>query len=182
MCTMVRGGVLRNTPTARGERPESFRPGALRSHGGGTYCAFMTSRAAAQATTWTLFADGAARGNPGPAAAGFVLDDPAGAERLARGIALGTATNNVAEYKALVEGLSAALALGVEEIAVRMDSELVVRQMTGCYRVKNEGLKPLFKEAQALSSRFRSFAVEHVRREMNSRADAAANRALDGED
>ena len=128
---------------------------------------------------WTLFADGAARGNPGPAAAGFVLDDPAGKERVARGIALGVATNNVAEYKALVAGLAAALDLGVSELAVRMDSELVVRQMKGVYRVKNEGLKPLFQEARALSLRFRSFAIEHVRRELNSRADAAANRALD---
>ena len=126
-----------------------------------------------------MFADGAARGNPGPATAGFVLDDPTGCERVARGIALGVATNNVAEYRALVEGLTEALALGVSEIAVRMDSELVVRQMTGRYRVKNEGLKPLFREAQTLAGRFRSFAIEHVRREMNSRADAAANRALD---
>jgi ribonuclease HI len=140
----------------------------------------MAPGADESAETWTLFADGAARGNPGPAAAGFVLDDAAGRERAASGLALGTATNNVAEYRALVEGLKQALALGVQAIRVRMDSELVVRQMTGRYRVKHEGLKPLYREAQELSCRFRSFAIEHVRREQNARADAAANRALDG--
>src|SRR5689334_18117290 len=85
---------------------------------------------------WTLYADGAARGNPGPAAFGWVLDGPDGALREEGGERLGVATNNVAEYKALLAGLARALELGVTHIEVRMDSELVVRQMTGVYRVK----------------------------------------------
>ena len=128
---------------------------------------------------WRLHADGAARGNPGPAAYGFVLDDPAGVARAEIGQALGTATNNVAEYKALIAGLECALAHGAAAIDVRMDSELVVRQMTGVYKVRNEGLKPLFEQARTLSRRFRSFRIAHVRRELNTRADAEANRALD---
>ncbi len=140
----------------------------------------MKPEATAERTTWRLYADGAARGNPGPAAAGFVLDDPAGRPREAHGIPLGVATNNVAEYRALIAGLSKAIELGVEAIDVRRDSELVVRQMLGVYRVRNEGLKPLHAEAQALAQGFRRFSIAHVRREQNERADAEANKALDG--
>ena len=136
-------------------------------------------RPAAGGAPWLLFADGAARGNPGPAAFGFVLDDPSGKPREAVGRALGVATNNVAEYQALIAGLRCALDLGVDAIDVRMDSELVVRQMTGVYRVKNAGLKPLFEEAQRLSRQFRAFGIAHVRRDLNARADAEANKALD---
>lgn len=156
------------------------RPGALPSARARGYPAGMASNGSSSAAPWRLYADGAARGNPGPAAAGYVLDDPDGRPAAAGGRALGRATNNVAEYRALVEGLARALELGVESIEVRMDSELVVRQMTGIYRVKNEGLKPLFAEAQALSRRFARFAIRHVPREQNARADAEANRALDG--
>ena len=140
----------------------------------------MTATRTGVEGSWTLYADGAARGNPGPAASGWVLDDPAGAPHEGGGIALGRATNNVAEYRALVEGLTRALALGVTAIEVRMDSELVVRQMTGVYRVKNEGLKPLHAEAQSLARRFTRFAIRHVPRAENARADAEANRVLDG--
>ena len=140
----------------------------------------VTTSTAATEGTWTLYADGAARGNPGPAASGYVLDDPSGAPRAAGGVALGRATNNIAEYRALTVGLTRALAMGVSSIEVRMDSELVVRQMTGVYRVKNEGLKPLFAEAQALARRFGKFTIRHVPRAQNARADAEANRALDG--
>ena len=128
---------------------------------------------------WMLYADGAARGNPGPAAFGWVLDGPDGEPREEGGGVLGVATNNVAEYKALVHGLARALELGVTHLEVRMDSELVVRQMTGVYRVKNAGLKPLFDEAGRLARRFDRFGIAHVRREFNARADACANRALD---
>jgi ribonuclease HI len=127
----------------------------------------------------TLWADGAARGNPGPAAYGWVLDDGRGQPLAEGGARLGVATNNVAEYKGLVAGLAKALELGVQDLEVRMDSELVVRQMTGVYRVKNAGLKPLFEEAGRLARRFRRFHITHVRREFNSRADACANQALD---
>jgi ribonuclease HI len=130
-------------------------------------------------SSWLLFADGAARGNPGPAAYGFVLDDPDGVPRAAIGKALGVATNNVAEYKALVAGLECALAHGATALEVRMDSELVVRQMTGVYKVRNEGLKPLFEQAKALARKFGTFRIAHVRREFNTRADAEANKALD---
>ncbi len=140
----------------------------------------MTTKTAAIEGIWTLYADGAARGNPGPAASGYVLDDPSGAPRAAGGVALGHATNNIAEYRALTVGLARALDLGISAIEVRMDSELVVRQMTGLYRVKNEGLKPLYAEAQALSRRFGKFTIRHVPRAENARADAEANRALDG--
>jgi len=126
-----------------------------------------------------LFADGAARGNPGPAAYGFVLDDPTGVPRAAIGKKLGVATNNVAEYRALIAGLECALEHGATALEVRMDSELVVRQMTGIYKVKNEGLKPLFQQAKGLAQRFGTFRIQHVRREHNSRADAEANKALD---
>jgi ribonuclease HI len=138
-----------------------------------------TRRAARAASPWLLFADGAARGNPGPAAYGFVLDDPEGRPKAAVGRVLGVATNNVAEYQALIAGLHCALEQGVEELEVRMDSELIVRQMTGVYRVKNAGLKPLFEEAQRLAQKFRSFGIAHVRREHNARADLEANKALD---
>jgi len=131
--------------------------------------------------SWMLFADGAARGNPGPAAYGFVLDDPSGAPRAAIGKTLGVATNNVAEYRALIAGLECALEHGATALEVRMDSELVVRQMTGAYKVKNEGLKPLFQQAKGLAQRFGSFRIQHVRREHNTRADAEANKALDGQ-
>ncbi len=140
----------------------------------------MESTVPKAAAPWLLWADGAARGNPGPAAAGYVLDDAEGLPVASGGIALGKATNNVAEYQALLAGLSRALELGVVAIDVRMDSELVVRQMSGIYRVKHEGLKPLFAEAQVLSRRFARFTIRHVPREQNVRADAEANRALDG--
>ena len=128
---------------------------------------------------YRLHADGAARGNPGPAAYGFVLDSPQGAEVAAGGEAIGRATNNVAEYRGLIAGLERALALGVRRLEARMDSELVVRQMTGQYRVRNHGLVPLHRRARELSLGFEAWSIEHVRREQNKRADALANRALD---
>jgi ribonuclease HI len=127
-----------------------------------------------------LQADGASRGNPGPAAYGFVLDAPDGSSLSEGAGALGTTTNNVAEYRGLVAGLERALALGVREIEVCLDSELVVRQLTGAYRVKNAGLKPLFERARLLLARFERWSIRHVPRADNSRADELANRALEG--
>src|SRR5215470_6846905 len=124
-------------------------------------------------------ADGAARGNPGPAAYGFVLDAPSGGELAGEGVAIGEATNNVAEYRGLIAGLEHALALGVTRLEVRMDSELVVRQMTGRYRVKHPGLVPLFRRARTLAERFEGWSIHHVPREQNKRADRLANQALD---
>jgi ribonuclease HI len=129
---------------------------------------------------YRLRADGAARGNPGPAAFGFVLEGPDGAPVAEGAEAFGHATNNVAEYRGLLAGLESALALGVRELEIQLDSELVVRQLTGRYRVKNAGLKPLFGRAVALLARFAAWSAQHVPREANRRADELANRALDG--
>jgi ribonuclease HI len=130
-------------------------------------------------TEYVLYSDGASRGNPGAAAIGFVLLDPSGRELIAEGRAIGKQTNNVAEYTALLRGLETALELGVRRLRVRMDSELVVRQLQGIYRVKNAGLRPLFEAVQRLCRRFATCRIEHVPRAENARADALANQALD---
>lgn len=130
--------------------------------------------------TWTLNSDGGARGNPGPGGAGIVLRSPDGVVAASGGAYLGSVTNNVAEYQALLWGLRAARALGVTRLLVKADSELVVKQLRGEYRVKNEGLKPLFLEAQALRREFASIEFTHIRREENTMADGLANEAMDG--
>lgn len=129
--------------------------------------------------TWVLRCDGGSRGNPGPGAYGFVITDPQGLEREARGEFLGVVTNNVAEYRSLIAGLEAAARLGAQPLEVRMDSELVIRQMTGQYRVKNEGLKPLHAEARRAAARVGVVTFDSVRREHNARADQLVNDALD---
>ena len=126
-----------------------------------------------------LFADGGSRGNPGPAAGGAVLFGDDGEVLAEIGEYLGIATNNVAEWRALLAGLTAALELGVDELSVRLDSELVVRQLTGVYRVKHEDLIPLHRHARALLGRFKTFDIAHVRRKDNAAADAVVNRVLD---
>lgn len=126
-----------------------------------------------------LFADGGSRGNPGPAAGGAVLFGDDGEVLAEIGEYLGIATNNVAEWRALLAGLTAALELGVDELSVRLDSELVVRQLTGVYRVKHEDLIPLHRRARALLGRFKAFDIAHVRRKDNAAADAVVNRVLD---
>ena len=128
---------------------------------------------------YVLNTDGGARGNPGPAGAGFVLRDPAGHVIAGGGRFLGHATNNIAEYEALIDGVEAALARGVRELEVRCDSELVVKQIGGQYRVKNEGLKPLYDKARELLGAVPEARVVHVRREQNAEADALANEAMD---
>ncbi|HEY4439678.1 MAG TPA: ribonuclease HI family protein [Candidatus Elarobacter sp.] len=127
----------------------------------------------------TLYADGGSRGNPGPAAAGSVLYDEHGTVLEEIGTYLGHATNNVAEWTALIEGLTGALALGVDEIAVRLDSELVVKQLSGAYRVKHPGLIPLHAQAKTLLRKFARVDVQHVRRKQNAAADAVVNQVLD---
>jgi probable phosphoglycerate mutase len=130
-------------------------------------------------TGFTLRCDGGSRGNPGPAAYGFVLADAGGREVEARGEYIGTATNNVAEYRALIAGLQAAVEHGASPLAVVMDSELVIRQMTGQYKVKNAGLKPLHTEAKAAAAKLSKVTWSSVAREDNTRADALVNEALD---
>lgn len=126
-----------------------------------------------------LSTDGGARGNPGPAAFGYVLEAEDGTILDARGEAIGTATNNVAEYRALVAGLQKALELGVDELEVASDSELLVRQMTGVYRVKNAALRELVEDATALGDRLGRVRYTAVRREHNELADRLVNEALD---
>jgi ribonuclease HI len=126
-----------------------------------------------------LSTDGGARGNPGPAAFGYVLETDDGTVLAAHGETIGVATNNVAEYRALVEGLRKAGELQVDEVEVVSDSELLVRQMSGDYKVKNEALRRLYEEALELADRFEKVTYTAVRREHNELADRLVNEALD---
>src|SRR5262249_746976 len=129
--------------------------------------------------TAKMYIDGAARGNPGPAAYAVVLTRP-GEPVIEEAATIGTATNNVAEYTALVEGLELAAEFGVRKLAVFSDSELLVKQMNGEYRVKNPDLLELYQEAKRLAAGFEKITIAHVRREQNARADQIGNDALDG--
>jgi ribonuclease H / adenosylcobalamin/alpha-ribazole phosphatase len=126
-----------------------------------------------------LFTDGGARGNPGPAAFAYVLEDEDGALLESHGEAIGHATNNVAEYRGLIAGLEAALRHGVDELDVVSDSELVVKQMQGEYKVKNEALRELSTRAARLARRLGDVRYTAVRREHNELADRLVNEALD---
>jgi len=126
-----------------------------------------------------LSTDGGARGNPGPAAYGYVLETEDGTVLDARGEAIGVATNNVAEYRALVAGLEKAAELGLDEVEVVSDSELLVKQMRGEYRVKNAVLAELNDEAARLARRIGRVTYRAVRREHNELADRLVNEALD---
>lgn len=128
---------------------------------------------------WLVYSDGASRGNPGPAAAGALVIDPSGKVCAEVSEPLGIQTNNYAEYQGLIKGLEAALACGARHIEVRMDSELLVNQAIGRYRVKHPGLIPLSLRMNDLRRQFDSVTFKHVRREFNKQADALANRALD---
>lgn len=128
---------------------------------------------------YVLYSDGASRGNPGPAALGAVLVDGAGQVVAERSERLGVATNNVAEYRALLAGLEAARALGVRRLVVRADSELMIKQLKGAYSIKSEALKPLYREAKEGLGAFEAVRLEHVPRAENRHADALANQALD---
>jgi ribonuclease HI len=138
-----------------------------------------TSPAPVAAGTWKLFTDGAARGNPGPAGAGAVLVSPDGTQVERLGKFLGVQTNNVAEYEGLLLGLRHARALGIRSLEILADSELMVRQLNGEYRVKAPGLLPLFEQAQGLRREFTATTARHVRREQNKDADEMSNRAID---
>lgn len=130
--------------------------------------------------TVTIHIDGGSRGNPGPAGAGVVIragDD--GTVLFEGGYFLGRRTNNYAEYQGLLRGLAKAADLNADTVRVYSDSELLVRQMNGEYRVRNAGLKPLFAQARQLCGRFRQVRFTHVRREQNTDADRLANQAMD---
>ena len=126
-----------------------------------------------------LSTDGGARGNPGPAAFAYVLETDDGTVLAAHGETIGVATNNVAEYRALVAGLEKAAEVGVDELEVVSDSELLVKQMRGEYRVKNEALRELSEEAGRLARRVGRVTYTAVRREHNELADRLVNEALD---
>jgi len=128
---------------------------------------------------FVLNSDGGSRGNPGPAAAGFVLSTPEGEVVCRGGKYLGETTNNVAEYEALLWGLRTAIARGASDLTLRLDSELVVKQLNGQYRVKHENMKPLYQQAVTLLTKVPKYRVVHVRREHNKLADELANQAMD---
>lgn len=122
-----------------------------------------------------LYCDGASRGNPGQSGIGVVLELDGGTCELSEPI--GIATNNVAEYTALIRGLQKAISLGAEELSVYLDSELIVRQLNGRYRVKNETLKQLHGKATRLSESFKKLSVKHIPRRQNMKADSLAKKA-----
>lgn len=123
--------------------------------------------------------DGGSRGNPGPAGSGVVVSAEDGTALFEGGYFIGRTTNNVAEYRGLLEALRAARRLGATELCVVSDSELLVRQMNGQYKVRNAGLLPLYEEARHLARQFKEVSFRHVRRELNKRADELANKAMD---
>ncbi len=128
----------------------------------------------------TIFTDGAARGNPGPAAIGVVIKDEKGNTVAAISRCLGNTTNNQAEYRGIIAALEKAVSLGARQVMVYSDSELMVKQINGQYRIKNAALQPLHAEVVKLTGRLENFKISHIRREQNKEADALANKALDG--
>jgi ribonuclease HI len=128
----------------------------------------------------TIHIDGGARGNPGPAAFGYVIRRP-GAPAIEEKGCLGRATNNVAEYTALVRALERAAELGGQELQINSDSELLVKQMNGQYRVRDPNLRTLYDQAKELAHRFQRVSIRHIPRAENERADRLCNEALDGD-
>lgn len=123
--------------------------------------------------------DGGARGNPGPAAFGFSIQTPAGEEVDAAGEAIGVATNNVAEYTAVIRALERCAELGARTVHVRSDSQLLIRQLTGIYKIRHPNIVPLALRVRKAAQVFDKVTYEHVPREQNTRADEMVNRALD---
>jgi ribonuclease HI len=130
----------------------------------------------------TIYTDGGARGNPGPSAIGVVILDQNGQEIKAIKELVGIGTNNQAEYKALQKGLTEAHVLGAEELSCFLDSELVVKQLTGLYKIKEPGLQLLAADILRLTKQFKKIEFKHVRRNKNARADELVNQALDEEE
>ncbi len=126
-----------------------------------------------------IYIDGGSRGNPGPAAAAFVLKDKKGVQLQARAFFIGKATNNVAEYTAITRALEAAKHSGAKEAVIYSDSELLVRQLDGRYKVKSENIAPLFQQAMQLLNGFEKWEIKHIPREKNKQADKLVNQALD---
>ena len=127
----------------------------------------------------TIYTDGAARGNPGPAAIGVIIKDETGNTIATISRYLGATTNNQAEYRAIIAALEKAIALGARQVVLRSDSELVVKQINGLYKIKNTGLRPLYQKVVELIGSLENFAIAYIPRERNAAADALANKALD---
>jgi len=125
-----------------------------------------------------LFTDGASQGNPGRAAIGVIIKDEQGSVITSVSQSIGRATNNQAEYRAVITALEEAIKAGARQVEIRSDSELIVRQINGRYRVKNATLKPLYQKVMELQSRLEGFAISHIPREQNNEADRLANLAL----
>jgi ribonuclease HI len=128
----------------------------------------------------TIHTDGAARGNPGPAAIGVIIKDGTGKTIASISRRLGATTNNQAEYQAIIAGLEKAVSLGARQVVIKSDSELVVKQINGLYRIKNTELRPLYQEVVRLIGGLESFAISYIPRGQNAAADALANKTLDG--
>ena len=126
-----------------------------------------------------IFTDGASRGNPGPAAIGAIIKDEQGTLVARLSQRIGITTNNQAEYRAIIAALEKAIKLGFRQIALRSDSELVVRQLNGRYRVKKATLKPLYQQVKRLQGLLESFTITHIPRQQNIETDNLANVALD---
>ena len=126
-----------------------------------------------------IWVDGASRGNPGPAAIGAIIKDEQGRLHARISRRIGITTNNQAEYRAIIAALEKAISLGVRQVEINSDSQLVVRQINGRYRVKKPELKPLYQRVKQLQGSLEGFAVAHIPREQNSEADGLANKALD---
>jgi ribonuclease HI len=141
----------------------------------------VTSATGAGALRVTVHVDGGARGNPGPAAIGVVISAPGGEVLDELGETIGTATNNVAEYRALLRGVERAAELGARELELVNDSELVAKQLTGVYKVKHPAMKPLYLEAISALRGFDRWQIRSVPRAENAHADRLVNEALDGE-
>lgn len=140
----------------------------------------MSSPDAQKLSTVVVHVDGGARGNPGPAAVGVVVFAPDGTVLDEFAETIGVATNNVAEYRALLRGVERAAALGATEVEFVNDSELVAKQINGLYKVKHPAMKPLYEEARAALRAFSEWKIRSVPRAENARADALVNEALDG--
>jgi ribonuclease HI len=126
----------------------------------------------------TIYVDGASRGNPGPAAVGVVIKDEKGATALKLSHSIGRATNNQAEYTALITSLQEARKLGADQVYINTDSQLMAEQINGHYRVRNAHIRPLFDKAMQLLAAFQHYSIDHIPRERNGEADDLANQAL----
>ena len=126
-----------------------------------------------------IYTDGAARGNPGPAAIGVILKDETGKALANISRCLGATTNNQAEYQAIIAGLEKAISLSAKNVTIKSDSELVVKQINGLYKIKNTALRPFYQKVVQLIGSLESFSITYIPREQNRKADELANKALD---